>query len=141
MCLRVFCNGHASTYDRLKPAAMKLGSAFQKVNFLRDLQADVKGLGRLYFPGLEVEKFDEATKQKIETDIAADFHEGYLGIRQLPRGARLGVYVAYLYYNALFGKIKNLPSGHLMKERVRIKNRYKLAILGYSFLKHRLNMI
>ncbi len=141
LCLRVFCNGQDSIYDRLKPAAMKLGSAFQKVNFLRDLQADVEGLGRLYFPGLEIEKFDEATKKKIETDIAVDFHEGYLGIRQLPRGARFGVYVAYLYYNALFGKIKNLPSGNLMKQRVRIKNRYKLAILGYSFLKHRLNMI
>ena len=141
MCLRVFCKDSEADYEKLKPAAMKLGSAFQKVNFLRDLQADFHGLGRTYFPGLTIETFNEDEKTKIEETIAADFHAGYQGIKQLPRSSRLGVYVAFLYYQALFKKIKNLSSGHVMKTRIRIKNRVKLAILGYSFLKHQFNLI
>ncbi len=141
MCLRVFCQGSEAEYQRLKPSAMKLGSAFQKINFLRDLHADYAGLGRSYFPGMDIGKFDEAEKRKIEENIAADFNDGYQGIRQLPRGARLGVYVAYLYYKALFRKIKNLPSSRVLESRVRIPNRYKLVILGYSFVRHQLNLI
>jgi phytoene/squalene synthetase len=141
MCLRVFVNGDEETYQRLKPFAMKLGSAFQKINFLRDLQADYAGLGRAYFPGLDLSQFDEANKQQIERSIAEDFHQGYLGIKQLPRKARLGVYIAYLYYLALFRKIRRLPSHAVLKSRIRIRNRYKLVILGYSLVKHRLNLI
>lgn len=141
MCLRVFCKGNEADYQRLKPDAMKLGAAFQKINFLRDLHADYAGLGRCYFPGLNLEQFDEPTKQKIEADIAEDFKQGYRGIQQLPRGARLGVYVAYRYYLALFHRIRQLPSSAVMQSRVRVRNRYKLAILGYSYVKHHLNLI
>lgn len=141
MCLRVFCKGREEAYQRLSPAAMKLGSAFQKINFLRDLHADYAGLGRNYFPGVEIENFDEASKKRIEESISADFHEGYRGIRGLPRSARLGVYVAYLYYMALFRKIRNLPSGSVVKSRIRIHNQYKLVILGYSYVKYQLNLI
>ncbi|MBL7851413.1 MAG: phytoene/squalene synthase family protein [Cyclobacteriaceae bacterium] len=141
MCLRVFCQGNDAEYERLKPDAMKLGSAFQKINFLRDLQADYKTLGRTYFPGLNLDNFDEATKKKIEADIAEDFRQGFRGIRQLPRGARLGVYIAYRYYLALFHRIRQLPSAAVMQSRIRVRNRWKLAILGYSFLKHQLNRI
>ena len=141
MCLRVFCKGNNEEYQRLKPAAMKLGSAFQKINFLRDLHADYKELGRAYFPGLEIDKFDDINKKKIEQSITADFDQGREGIRQLPQGARLGVYVAYLYYKALFRKISRLPCEQVLNSRVRIRNRYKLAILGYSFLKHQFNLI
>ncbi len=141
MCLRVFCRGDEAAYRNLAPAAMKLGAAFQKVNFLRDLRADYLGMGRSYFPGIEISTFDNLSKKKIEESIAMDFHDAYQGLKQLPRGARLGVYVAYLYYQALFRKIRNLPSEHVMKRRVRVPNRHKLAILGYSFLKHQLNLI
>ena len=141
MCLRVFCRASEAEYLRLKPSAMKLGAAFQKINFLRDLHADYAGLGRSYFPGMDIRKFDETEKGKIEKSIAADFHDGFQGIRQLPRGARLGVYVAYLYYMALFRKIRNLPSHRVLESRVRIPNRHKLAILGYSFVRHQLNLI
>ncbi len=141
MCLHVFCNGDGSEYQRLEHAAMKLGSAFQKINFLRDLHADYAGMGRAYFPGIEVDKFDDLNKKKIEESIAVDFQSGYKGIRELPRGARLGVYVAYLYYKALFRKIKRLRSEEVLKSRVRIRNRYKVVILGYSILKHQFNLI
>ena len=141
MCLRVFCKGNEETYHRLKTDAMKLGSAFQKINFLRDLRADYTILGRCYFPGLDINRFDEETKKKIEENIASDFRQGFEGIKRLPRGARLGVYVAYLYYIALFRKIKQLPSEAVLQSRVRVRNRFKLAILGYSFVKHQLNLL
>ncbi|CAN5238561.1 phytoene/squalene synthase family protein [soil metagenome] len=141
MCLRVFAGGDEKEFLKLKPAAMKLGSAFQKINFLRDLDADFTSLGRNYFPGVEIDKFDDGSKKQIEESIAADFHEGYIGIKQLPRGSRLGVYVAYLYYKSLFRKIKNLPCEKVLESRIRVTNRRKLAILGYSFLKHQFNLI
>ncbi len=141
MCLRVFCKGDESMYQQLKPFAMKLGSAFQKINFLRDLNADFIGMGRSYFPGIDLTHFDETSKKKIEENIAHDFHEGYLGIKQLPRSARFGVYVAYLYYLALFEKIKNTPSHVVMQNRIRVRNRRKISILAYSFVKHQLNLI
>ncbi len=141
MCLRVFSKGDESVYERLKPDAMKLGAAFQKVNFLRDLKADYVGLGRSYFPHLQMETLDESTKKEIEADIECDFQQGFRGIRQLPRGARLGVYVSYLYYYALFRKICELPFTDVMHRRVRVPNRRKLAILGYSFVKHQFNLI
>ncbi len=141
MCLSVFCKSGEAEYQRLKPAAMKLGSAFQKINFLRDLHADYAGMGRSYFPGMVIDKFDDINKKKIEESIAADFHDGFRGIKQLPRGARFGVYFAYLYYKALFRKIKKLPYESVLETRVRIPNRHKLAILGYSFVKHQLHLL
>ena len=141
MCLRVFLDGNEQEYQRLRPFAMRLGSAFQKINFLRDLDADYSALGRTYFPGLEIKRFDEASKKAIENNIAADFHEGYIGIKQLPRSSRLGVYVAYVYYLALFKKIRNVPSEHVMQSRIRIRNRHKARLLAYSYVKHQLNMI
>ena len=141
MCLRIFCQGNNRQYEALKPSAMKLGSAFQKINFLRDVKADYHNLGRSYFPDLDFNNFDDETKKKIEENIASDFDAGYEGIKKLPRKARLGVYVAYIYYLALFKKIKNLPSRQVMSERVRIRNRYKVTLLLYSFFKHQLNLI
>lgn len=141
MCLHVFCSRNKELYDQLRPYAMKLGSAFQKINFLRDLDADYRCLGRIYFPGIEIEKFDDDSKTRIERSISDEFAEALEGIRKLPRSSKLGVYVAYLYYLALFRKISNIPSGIIMKERVTIRNRHKLSILCYSYLKHRLNLI
>ena len=141
MTLRVFCKGDDAMYQRLKPSAMKLGSAFQKINFLRDLNADYNQMGRNYFPGIDLSNFNEVAKRAIEEDIAADFAEGYKGIKQLPRRARLGVYVAYLYYIALFEKIKATPCTTVLTQRIRVRNRRKISILAYSFVKHQLNLI
>ncbi|HEY5826200.1 MAG TPA: phytoene/squalene synthase family protein [Cyclobacteriaceae bacterium] len=141
MCLRVFCKGDDSLYQKLKPFAMKLGSAFQKINFLRDLKDDYVSMGRCYFPSLNLSEFNEICKKEIETDIKNDFDEGHRGIKQLPRSSRLGVYVAYLYYQALFKKIKNTDSEHVLKSRISIRNRHKISILCYSFVKHQLNLI
>ncbi len=141
MCLRVFCNGDESMYVHLKPSAMKLGAAFQKINFLRDLNADFNGMGRSYFPEVDLTNFTEGTKKQIEVDIAKDFKAGYEGIKQLPRSARFGVYVAYLYYMALFEKIKSTPCHVVLQSRIRVKNRRKISILAYSYLKHQLNLL
>lgn len=141
MCLRVFCNGSQDQYQKLKPHAMSLGSAFQKINFLRDLNADFVGMGRTYFPGLELDRFDDYNKKLIEANIEKDFHDAFVGIRQLPRTSRFGVYVAYVYYLALFKKIKNLPSEKVLQSRIRIHNRQKAGLLAYSFLKHQFNML
>jgi phytoene synthase len=136
MCLRVFTEGDDALYQQLKPAAMRLGSAFQKVNFLRDLQADYKVLGRVYFPTVDLTQFSELEKQQIEIDIQLDFDAALAGIQQLPVRSRFGVYVAYVYYKALFAKIKSLPSARIMQERIRIPNYRKISLLASSYLKH-----
>lgn len=141
MCLRVFCNGNSDLYFRLKPYAMSLGAAFQKVNFLRDLNADFVGMGRTYFPGIDLSNFDDSSKIQIEDSIKADFDEGFKGIKQLPRSARFGVYVAYVYYLALFRKIQNTPSESVLKSRISIRKRHKARLLAYSYLKHQFNML
>lgn len=141
MSLRVFCKGDEAMYQQLKAPAMKLGSAFQKINFLRDIQQDFKGMGRSYFPGVDLQNFDPQSKQKIEAEIGEDFKAGYAGIKRLPRTARLGVYVAYLYYTALFEKIKSAPCEHVFSNRIRIRNRRKISILAMSYVKHQLNLI
>jgi phytoene synthase len=141
MCLRVFCNGNVALYEELKPHAMSLGAAFQKVNFLRDLKADFSGMGRAYFPGLAMDLFDENNKRTIEEGIEADFKHAYAGITKLPRSSRLGVYVAYVYYLALFEKIKSTPSEKVMQSRIRIRRRHKARLLAYSFFKHQLNIL
>ena len=120
---------------------MKLGSAFQKINFLRDLKADYNELGRSYFPGIDVSKLDDATKRRIEADIQADFDAGYEGILQLPKKARFGVYLAYIYYTALFKKIANTPSGRILEERISISSPRKASLLFGSYVRHSFNLI
>lgn len=141
MCLKVFCYGSAKEYDRLKFNAMKLGSAFQKINFLRDLKADYNELGRTYFPGVNLKHFNDLTKAEIEEDIEKDFKAGFEGIVQLPKKARFGVYVAYVYYYALFRKIKSTPSSVILNQRVRIPNHNKYRLLLSSYLRHSFNIL
>ena len=141
MCLYVFCEGDEATYQRLKPAACSLGAAFQKVNFLRDLQADHQQLHRTYFPGLDFYNFDKATKQRIESDIAADFSAAYNGIRQLPVKARFGVYVAFRYYLSLFHKIRRMQPSVIIEKRVRVPNFGKALILLRAGLVVQLRLI
>jgi len=141
MCLRVFCEGRSDEFDRLREPARKLGSAFQKVNFLRDLKSDFVDRGRTYFPGVDFNNFGCDAKQLIERDIQNDFNEAYIGIMNLPRGARMGVYLAYIYYLTLFNKIKQLPASQIQTERVRVPNPQKLALLAQTYLKRRLNVI
>jgi 15-cis-phytoene synthase len=141
MCLKVFVRGEESTYQKLKPAAMKLGSAFQKINFLRDLKADFHSLGRTYFPGVNMEEFNDVVKKEIEADIEKDFYAGYEGIKQLPKDARFGVYMAYIYYYKLFKKIKDTPAYVILNERVRIPDNKKYRLFVSSYLRHSLNMV
>jgi phytoene synthase len=141
MCLKVFVEGDTTEYERLKPFAMKLGSAFQKINFLRDLKADYNDLGRTYFPGIDLNEFNGGVKKEIEADIEIDFNIGYEGIKQLPKKARFGVYVAYIYYYKLFKKIKSVPSEEVLSGRIRIPNNKKLRILLSSYLRHNLNLL
>lgn len=141
MCLHVFCHGDRNQYELLRPNAMKLGAAFQKINFLRDAKADQNGLGRIYFPNVDFNNFNEETKSRILQEIALDFKDGYAGIKRLPQEARFGVYIAYIYYVALFKKIKNTPSRMLLTERIRVKNFSKMILLVFSFLKYRLNLM
>ncbi|MBD2701096.1 phytoene/squalene synthase family protein [Spirosoma sp. BT702] len=141
MCLRVFCEGDKDQFDRLCEPARKLGSAFQKVNFLRDLKSDFVDRGRTYFPGVDFKDFCSATKQHIEADIQQDFDEAYIGIMNLPRGARMGVYLAYMYYQTLFNKIKRLSASRIQNERIRVPNPQKIALLAQTYLKYRLNVI
>ncbi|MCZ8355529.1 MAG: phytoene/squalene synthase family protein [Cyclobacteriaceae bacterium] len=140
MCLRIFCEGDDALYQKLKPAAMSLGSAFQKVNFLRDLRADFN-MGRVYFPELTLDTLTDENKKMIEASIQADFDMALEGIKGLPKSARFGVYVAYVYYLSLFRKIQNTPSELVLKERIRVRNRHKLRLLAYSYVKHQLNLI
>ncbi|WP_317899197.1 phytoene/squalene synthase family protein [Aurantibacillus circumpalustris] len=141
MCLRVFTNGDFAQYEKLKPYAMYLGSAFQKINFLRDLKADYVGMGRIYFPNVKMNELNENMKKEIEKDIEFEFDQGLKGIKMLPKKARLGVYVAYIYYYSLFNKIKNLKACNILEERVRIPNRQKILLLAGSYVRNRLNLL
>lgn len=129
MCLRVFCNGNQTRYDQLEHSAQRLGSAFQKVNFLRDLKDDHNELGRTYFPEIANTQFDKKSKQLIEQSIAKDFNEAWIGIKQLPGRTKLAVALAYFYYKTLFEKIKRASPEKLLSERVRINNLRKSLIL------------
>jgi phytoene/squalene synthetase len=137
----VFTNGDQAQYDSLLPPARRLGAAFQKVNFLRDLEADFVHMGRTYFPGIDFRSFDDATKARIEEEIDADFKAALEGIVSLPRESRLGVYVAYVYYQRLFAKIRSLPSHRVLEERIRIPNSRKATLFVGSYLRHSLNML
>ena len=141
MCLRIFCHGDAAMFERLREPACRLGAAFQKVNFLRDIRSDYEERGRVYFPGVVYQRFNDATKHEIEADIKADFEAAYAGIQQLPRSAKLGVYLAYVYYLKLFYKIKKLPASRILGERVRVPNNTKLLLLLGSYFRYRLASI
>jgi len=141
MCLSIFTENNVAFYQHLKQSAMKLGAAFQKVNFLRDLKNDYSDLGRIYFPGVDFKSFTEVEKKQIEQEIKQDFIEAYAGIKQLPKSSRLGVYVAYVYYESLFNKILAIPSKSILSQRVRISNRKKMRLLLASYFKHSLSLI
>lgn len=139
MCLRVFCEGNALLYDQLREPARRLGSAFQKVNFLRDIKSDYVERGRVYFPGVDFSTFSTTAKCDIESDIQDDFDAAYKGIVRLPNGAKLGVYLAYIYYLNLFKKIKNCSADKIAEQRIRIPDKQKLALLVSTYFRARFN--
>ena len=141
MCLHVFTGGDKGLFEKLKPYAMKLGAAFQKVNFLRDIRSDNLLLGRTYFPGVDLSKFSKIEKLKIEKEIEADFLNALKGIKMLPQSSQNGVYMAYYYYLTLFRKIKRLPAEKILNERIRIPNFQKLMLLLSSNLRYKLKII
>lgn len=141
MCLYIFCEGNQVQYDALKPAAKSLGSAFQKVNFLRDVKADFEGLDRMYFPDCDFTNFTHADKLAIEQDIQKDFDNAYAGILNLPIKARFGVYVAYKYYLSLFKKIKRLEPADILESRIRIPDYGKAFILAKAGIRSQLNIM
>jgi phytoene/squalene synthetase len=141
MCLRVFCNGNEEQYNELKNPAMKLGSAFQKVNFLRDLKADMEELDRLYFPEMIGRKFNESTKKSIIEDIEKDFSEALTGIKRLPQRSKLAVLIAYYYYRHLLKKIKKAPASVILQERIRVSNPKKMYLLAKAALAYKFNLI
>lgn len=141
MCLRVFVKGNDSLYKELKPFARSLGSAFQKVNFLRDAKADFEILGRVYFPGVNIGSFDAQSKKNIEMDIEKDFKHALVGIKKLPADSRMGVYLAYFYYKNLFNKIKSLPAQRILTERIRIPNVQKFGLMFQCMIRHQLNIL
>jgi len=141
MCLHVFTEGNKELYKQLKPFAMKLGAAFQKVNFLRDIKADYSTLGRTYFPNINITKFTNHEKKLIESEIENDFNEALAGIRKLPRSSQGGVYLAYVYYKSLFRKIKNVPANRVLTERIRIANGQKFGLMINSLLRYQMNLL
>lgn len=140
MCLKVFTEGNFELYESLKMYARSLGAAFQKVNFLRDVQSDFEERGRVYFPGVDFRAFTEEKKRKIEAEILQDFIMAYEGILKLPRGARGGVYLAYKYYLALFKKIRRVEASRILKERIRVPDNHKVLIMAEIYLRTRLNV-
>lgn len=141
MCLKVFVKGNQSKYEELKPSAMALGSAFQKVNFLRDLKADLEGLERSYFPEVNLNEFTDQDKTKIIQEIDDDFRKGLSGIFRLPDEARFGVYTAYKYYYKLLKKLKRTPSKKIKSARIRVPNYQKMSVLARSYVKYRFNLL
>ncbi len=141
MCLKVFVNGDNNKYNELRDGAMRLGSAFQKVNFLRDLKADFEELNRTYFPNTNLTHLDEKAKKEIIADIDADFDAAYLAIKQLPIEARFGVYTAYRYYKRLLKKLKATPSTEIKNVRIRVPDYQKLELLARCYVKYRLNLL
>jgi phytoene/squalene synthetase len=141
MCLYVFCEGNKQEYEDLRPYARSLGAAFQKVNFLRDVKADYQQLNRVYFPEVDFQHFTPAMKQKIEEDIAKDFHHAYIGITKLPLKARFGVYLAYKYYLSLFRKIRKMHPQRILEERIRIPNYAKAWVAAKAVVRTQLNML
>lgn len=141
MCLKVFVHGNCDQYEKLKPYAVKLGSAFQKINFLRDLNADVNDLGRVYFPDLNINEITEKDKKEIEREIQLEFDEALVGIKLLPKSARLGVYISYRYYTKLLNEIKRKNSFELMKARIRVSDSRKILIFCNCIFRNSINTL
>jgi len=141
MCLQVFTSGIKDKYEELKPYAMKLGSAFQKVNFLRDMKDDYKNLGRTYFPNIDMSVFNNDVKCEIEKEIEAEFKEALTGIKRLPNTSRFGVYLAYKYYLSLFKKIKATPAQKILSQRIRIPNTQKMNVMLRSYVLYKIAML
>ncbi|AZA54649.1 phytoene/squalene synthase family protein [Chryseobacterium sp. G0201] len=141
MCLQIFVEGDISEFERLKPFAMKLGSAFQKVNFLRDMKDDYQILGRTYFPDVDITLFDNKIKADIEKDIEKEFNEALIGIKKLPSSARFGVYLAYRYYISLFRKIKRTSAHKIINKRIRISNSKKISLMMSSYLQYKTSFL
>lgn len=141
MCLKIFCNGEEKQYQALLPQARRLGAAFQKINFLRDIKSDYDERGRTYFPKVDFKKFSEKDKREIEEDIKADFDDALLGIKKLPNGAKLGVYIAYTYYLQLFKKIKNTSAATISDKRIRVSDTHKVFLMAQALIKNKLNYV
>ena len=141
MCLQVFVNGDKEEYERLKPSAMKLGSTFQKVNFLRDVKADFQQLNRNYFPNVSLDQFSDHQKAVIEKEIEEEFKAALVGIKQLPLSSRQGVYLAYIYYKKLFQKIKSVKAEQIMNKRIRISNGRKIGLMLDSMIRYKINIL
>lgn len=141
MCLKVFVNGNEELYNDLKPYAMKLGSAFQKVNFLRDIKNDTELLQRSYFPNVDLNQLDSDVKHDIINEIEQDFHMAYQGIRRLPKTSKFGVYTAYRYYHKLLNKLKATPSEELLHTRIRVGNHVKFGLMLQSYVNVKFNLM
>jgi phytoene/squalene synthetase len=141
MCLCVFVDGDEQEYENLKESAMALGSAFQKVNFLRDLKADFELLERSYFPNTNLLELDEASKKRIVDEIKADFELGYSGIVKLPTEAKFGVYTAYKYYSKLLQKLQKTPPLEIKNTRIRVPNYQKFGLLAKSYVNYKLQLV
>jgi len=141
MCLKVFVDGDDEKYNELKFSAMKLGSAFQKVNFLRDLKDDYELLNRSYFPGVNLKELNPEEKAEIIADIEDDFSEALIGIKKLPLEAKFGVYTAYVYYKRLLNKLRETPSSEILNTRIRVSNPLKISLLAKSFVVYKLNLL
>jgi len=128
-------------YNELMPYAMKLGSALQKVNFLRDLKTDYQTLGRSYFPNVDITKFTSSAKNQIENEIENDFREALIGIKKMPSSSKGGVYLAYVYYKSLFNKIKAVPAKRVLTERIRISNGEKFGLMVNSLIQYKMNLV
>lgn len=141
MCLHIFTEGDRALFEKLKPYAMKLGSAFQKVNFLRDLKDDYHVLGRTYFPGVDMANFSASAKKEIEKEIEEEFEIALKGIKMLPPAAKGGVYLAYVYYQSLFKKIKRLPAQRVLSGRIRINNGRKFGLMINSLVECKMRLV
>ena len=141
MCLKVFVKGDIEKYEGLKESAMALGSAFQKVNFLRDVKADFEELNRSYFPNTNLKELDENSKKRIVEEIKADFKLGYKGIIALPTEAKFGVYTAFKYYYKLLKKLQSTPSLEIKNARIRVPNYQKFGLLARSYVKYKMNLV
>ncbi|WP_396159126.1 phytoene/squalene synthase family protein [Flavobacterium sp.] len=141
MCLKVFVNGNDTKFQELELSAMRLGSAFQKVNFLRDLKADYEDLNRTYFPNTDLSQLDEHSKNEIITEIEADFAAGFEGILKLPIEAKFGVYTAFVYYKKLLSKLKKTPSTEIKNTRIRVPDYQKFGLMAKCYVNYRLNLI
>lgn len=141
MCLQIFVEGNTAEFERLQPFAMKLGSAFQKVNFLRDMKDDNQILGRNYFPNVDISYFDNRIKSEIEKEIEAEFKEALEGIKKLPGSSRFGVYLAYRYYISLFRKIKKTSAHKIINQRIRISNGRKISLMMSSYLQYKISLL